>query len=103
MQSLFGFSGLLVEKLDLSRRPLQVRVLLHIEGGKGGEDVRGPFRTGVFVADLDQVRLLQSFDIQAARQFANGVFDLGGAIGAGCVGRNQSRHGHDLLQEIFVA
>ena len=58
---------------------------------------------GVLVADLDKVRLLQSFDIQAARQLANGVFDLGGALEIRSVRRNKSRHFHNLLQEIFVA
>ena len=34
MQSLFVFRGLLVEKLDLFRGPLEIRVPLHVDGGK---------------------------------------------------------------------
>ena len=75
----------------------------HVEGGKGREYAGGSFRTGVLVADLDKVRLLESFDIQAVRQLANGMFGLGGAVGVRGVGGNQSRHFHNLLQKIFVA
>src|SRR6202158_2108317 len=103
MQSFFVFRGLLVEKLDLPRGPLKIRVPLHVDGRKRREYAGGPFRAGVLVADLNKVRLLHRFNIQALRQLANGLFDLGWAIGVRGVCGNKSRHCYNLLQEVFVA
>jgi hypothetical protein len=75
----------------------------HIEGRKRGEDTGGTFRIGILVVDLDKVRLFQGFDIQTAGQLANGMFDLGWALGVRCVRWSKPNHFYNLLQEIFVA
>src|ERR1700674_3917165 len=81
MQSFFVFRGLLIEELDLPRGPLKIGVPAHVDGRKRREDAGGSFRTGVLVTDLNKVRLLHSFNVQTLRQLANGLFDLGWAIG----------------------
>src|SRR5260370_40874903 len=91
MQSFFVFGGLLVEKLDLPRGPLEIRVPAHVDGRKCREYAGGSFRTSVLVADLNKVRLLHSFNVQTLRQLANGLFDLGWAIGVRRVRGNNSR------------
>src|ERR1019366_8876652 len=101
-QFLFGFRGLLVEKLDLPRGPLEIHVPPHIEGRKRCEDTGGTFRIGILVVDLDKVRLFQGFDIQTAGQPANGMFDFGWALGVRCVRWNEFRHYYNLLQEFFI-
>jgi len=103
MQSLFIGRSLLVEELDFPRWPLEIRMPLHVESRKSGEYAGSSFRIAVFVTNLDQIRLLESIDIQTARQLASGVFDFGWAIEVRSVGGNKSRKSHHLLQQIFVA
>src|SRR3984893_9238428 len=103
MQSFFVFRGLLIEKLDLPRRPLEIRVPAHIDGRKCREYAGGSFRIGVLIADLNKVRLLHCFNIQMLRQLANSLLDPGRAIGLRGVCGDKSRHFYNLLQEIFVA
>src|SRR5258708_27536909 len=81
MQPFFVFGGLLIEKLDLPRRPLKIRVAARVDGRKRRQYAGGPFRAGVLVADLNKIRLLHSSDIQMLRQLANGMFNLVWAVG----------------------
>src|SRR6266852_9984810 len=103
MQSSFVFRGLLIEKLDLPRGPLKIGVPAHVDGRTRREYAGGSFRTGILVADLNKVRLLHGFDIEALRQLPNGLLDLGWAIGVRGLCGNNSRHCYNLLVEIFVA
>jgi hypothetical protein len=103
MQSLFVGCGLLVEKQNLPRRPLEIHMPLYIESGKRCEYAGGSLRIRVLVADLDKVRLLQRINIQTARQLANRMFYFGRAVELRRACRNKPRHFDNLLEQIFVA
>jgi len=76
---------------------------LHIHSRERRQHARSLFRTRVLVANLDQIRLLQRLHIEAARQFADRMFDLLGPLRIRGVSGNQFRHGHNFFQQILVA
>jgi len=75
---------------------------LHIHSRERRQHARSLFRTRVLVANLDQIRLLQRLHIEAARQFADRMFDLLGPPESG-VSAGTSSAMATLFQQILVA